>query len=295
MPKNVEVFSGDLLNAQDVQRFFDVQDDNVTVVHAAALISMKWQMDPDVRAINIGGTQNVVDACVKRGFRMIHISSVHAIGEEPRGNRIGEPDRFTPDTVIGCYAKTKAEGAALVLDAMKNRGLNAAIVMPSGIVGPGASMNNNLTQMMVSYLRGKLPAGIRGGYDFVDVRDVAGAIVSLCSQPDKQGCYILAGHYVSIRRFFDAIQKSAGKSVRPVKWMVPSWMAYLALPIFSLVYRFTKETPVFTRYGVYTLTTNADFCNDKAKRELGFRPRPFDETIADMVQWLTRSGALGKA
>ena len=295
LPEKVDLCYGDLLYKPDVKRFFDVAGDDVIVIHAAALISMKWKMDPDVRAINFGGTQNVVDACLARGFRLIHVSSVHAIKEEPHGHTIKEPICFAPGTVTGCYAKTKAEGAALVMDAMQNHGLDAAIVMPSGIVGPGASAHNNVTQMMIEYLRGTLPAGIRGGYDFVDVRDVAQTIVQLCFQKDKQGCYILAGHNVSIRHFFDAIQKSAGKKVRSIKWMVPSWMAYLALPVFSLVYKLKKETPVFTRYGVYTLTTNSDFCNEKAKLDLGFSPRPFEDTIADMVAWLYKSGVLKKA
>ena len=83
-----------------------------------------------------------------------------------------EVDHFSPESVEGAYAKTKAEASQAVLD-MVREGLNAVIVHPSGILGPYDRSGNHLVQMVTDYLEGRLPACVKGGYDFVDVRDVA--------------------------------------------------------------------------------------------------------------------------
>ena len=287
LPEGVQILSGDLLNQTDVERFFmEAAKRQATIIHCAAMISIAWKVEERVRRINVEGTRNVVEGCLKHHLRLIHVASVHAIPEKPKGQVMEEVSAFDPRLVVGGYAKTKAEAAALVVDAVFNRGLDAAMVFPSGIIGPGAFAGNSLTQMMREYLRGKLPAGMQGGYNFVDVRDCAQAIASLAMRPDEKGGYLLGGHYLTIRQFFNAIARHAGAGVKPVRLMVPSWLAYLSVPFFTLRYKLKGETPVYTRYAIYTLTRNAEFSNEKARKELGFSPRPMDDTVRDMVVWM---------
>lgn len=286
LPKEVRIFEGDLLNPQDMERFFDdAAREKATIIHCAAMVSIAWKVQEKVRRVNVEGTRQVIAGCLKHNLRLIHVASVHAIQEKPRGQSMEEVSAFNPDWVVGGYAKTKAEAAALVVDAVFNQGLNAAMVFPSGIFGPGAQAGNSLTQMLGEYLKNRLPAGIKGGYDFVDVRDCAQAIAHLATMPEKKGGYLLSGHYITIRQFFDAIHQHAGEGVRKVETMIPALIAYLAVPFFALRYRIKKETPVITRYAIYTLTRNADFSNEKARRELGFAPRAAEDTVRDMVNW----------
>ena len=104
--------------------------------------------------------------------KLIYVSSVHAIPEKEDGGIITETYDFDPGKVVGLYAQTKAKATRAVLAASK-KGLNAYVVHPSGIIGPGDYGNGHSTQLIIDYIKGRLVAYVNGGYDFVDVRDVA--------------------------------------------------------------------------------------------------------------------------
>ena len=98
---------------------------------------------------------------------------------------ITEVTDFNSDSVEGLYAKTKAEAARYVMDAVKNQNLNACIIHPSGIIGPNDFSKSNLTQLVKEVSTGKLFACVKGGYDFVDVRDVVDGIINACKKENK--------------------------------------------------------------------------------------------------------------
>ncbi|MFR7473634.1 MAG: NAD-dependent epimerase/dehydratase family protein [Christensenellales bacterium] len=83
------------------------------------------------------------------------------------------------------------------MDSVK-QGLDAVIVHPSGILGPFDYGHGHLTQMVENYLNGHLKACVRGGYDFVDVRDVADGIIAAAEKGKKGACYILSNHYMPV-------------------------------------------------------------------------------------------------
>lgn len=291
LPAEVKIIYGDITSKEDVNNFLSSCGEGSTVIHCAGLISLLWSIKPLVKKVNVEGTKNIVDACVKQNMRLIYISSVHSLPEKPKGQSIEETCCFSPKLVVGGYAKTKAEATAYVIDAVVNNGLNAGIIFPSGIIGPGALTNNSITHMMKLYMGGKLPAGVKGGYNFVDVRDVSSAIVSICNKRDKKGCYIIGGHYVSIEEFLSAIHRNTDRQLKKLNIMVPRWPIYLfVVPIYAVKYFITKETPIYTRYSIYSLGSNSNFISDKAKRELDFHPRPFDETIRDTIEWMEEKG-----
>lgn len=82
------------------------------IVHCAAVVTIDDIVRPEVRAVNVGGTANIIDAPRRLGARLVYVSSVHALTESPAGAVMREADSFDPDTVVGGYAKTKAEAAA---------------------------------------------------------------------------------------------------------------------------------------------------------------------------------------
>ena len=130
----------------------------------------------------------------------------------------------------GDYAKSKAAATELVYDAAAC-GLNASIVFPSGIIGPDDLQGGSFTSMARSFLAGKLPFAVRGGYDFVDVRDVANGILA-CSESGEPGKgYILSGHYVTIHRMLQIIGAAAKRRYRPI--CLPLGLARLAAPYYE--------------------------------------------------------------
>ena len=189
---------------------------------------------------------------------------------------------FSAASVVGGYAKTKAEATQSVLDASR-KGLQAVIVHPSGIIGPYDKGNNHLVQLVIEYMNGKLPVCVKGGYDFVDVRDVAAGCL-LAAEKGKQGqCYILSGHYLSIQDMLSCAGKYCNKKKLPA---IPVFLAEFAAPWIESFSRICGKRALYTRYSLHTLTSNSNFSSSKARTELGYFSRPADDTIRDMTGWI---------
>ena len=224
IPENVTVFCGDLTDKDTLRSFFAAGGDDFCVLHCAGFISIASKPDEALYAVNVQGTRNIVD--LSRDFgagRLIYVSSVHAIPEKSAPETITEPDRFAPDEILGDYGKSKAMATALVLEAAQS-GLNASVVLPSGILGPGDLARGNMTRMLLAFCRGRLPLGVKGGYDFVDVRDVAVGVLA-CAERGKAGeCYILSGHYTTIQDMFALTASQLGR--KAPKLCVPATLAF---------------------------------------------------------------------
>ena len=188
------------------------------------------------------------------------------------------------------YAKTKAETARYVLDMVKTKNLNACIVHPSGIIGPYDFGNSHLTHLIKVISRGKLFAVVEGGYDFVDVRDVVDGILKATSKENKGECYILSNRYVSIKELADLICEI--RNIKKIKIVLPIWVAKLIAPFCELYYNLKNETPLFTKYSLYTLSSNANFSASKAKKELGYKNTDIKDTIKDTINWLEENKQL---
>jgi dihydroflavonol-4-reductase len=172
----------------------------------------------------------------------------------------------------------------IVIEAVNHFGLDASLIFPSGICGPFDYARGIVTRLLVDCCHGKLPVGVQGGYDFVDVRDVAKGVVNCCSVGKKGEGYILSNQYISVAEILKQVHIQT--RVKEVKRMIPIWVASLSLPYFEMLYKLKNLTPVFTKYSLYTLTSNSAFSYDKAKRMLGYSVRPFVRTISDTLFWL---------
>ncbi len=167
-------FEGDVCDIDSLRPLFNgCAGKEVVFIHTAAVISIASRMPAGLYDVNVNGVKNILQICKQYGAkRLVHVSSVHAIPELPKGRVMTEPASFSSDLVVGGYAKTKAEAAQAVMDAAAE-GLDVVAVFPSGIVGPFDEGRNHLVQLVLEFMRGALPACVAGGYDFVDVRDVA--------------------------------------------------------------------------------------------------------------------------
>ena len=282
---NVEIVHGDVRDKDSLTSFFSHNPDTeLIVIHTAAIVSISSKVDKKVVDVNVNGTKKIVELCLcHKVKKLVHTSSVHAIPEKSHGETITEVSEFDPKSVHGLYAKTKAAASQIVLNAVK-QGLNASIVHPSGIIGPGDYGRTHLTQLVISYLNGTLTACVNGGYDFVDVRDVADGIIS-CVENGRAGeCYILSNQFYTIQEVLDDLHEITGK--RRLKSVLPLWFAKLTAPLAEVWYKMLRQPPLYTSYSLYTLESNGNFSHEKATQELGYHPRSMKDTLTDMAYWL---------
>lgn len=288
----VEVYRGDVTKRESMNGFFETQDGEAwTLIHTAAIVDINSEKNDRMREVNVNGTKNVIESAkaAKIG-KIVYVSSVHALPVLPHGRVMREIDVFDPEKVEGAYAKTKAEAAAYVVSEMKE-GLPACIVHPSGIIGPYPSRGNHLVQMIKNYVNGKLPGCIKGGYDFVDVRDCAEGIIAAAERGRFGQCYLLTGGYYTVLEMLRMLRKLvSGKRV--IVW--PRWMAKLFAPMLAKSALKKGKKPIYTAYSLSTLGVNARFSHDKATKELGYVPRELYDTLTDTVEWLYENGECQK-
>ncbi len=280
----VAYYRGNVADWRSLAPFFSgLEPYDVTVLHTAGIVSIGAAPPAAMYDVNVNGTRNVLDWCRRSGVRrLVYVSSVHALEEGDGLGVIREADRFSPERVTGAYAATKAEATQLVLDAAR-AGLDAVIVHPSGILGPYDDGRNHLTQLIQAYLAGRLPGGVTGGYDFVDVRDVALGCLAAARRGRAGECYILSNRYVPIRDLLEYLRTAVRGRRKPC---FPLGLAKLAAPAVEALARLRGRRPLFTRYALYTMAANGRFSHDKATMCLGYSPRDIRDTVRDTVRYL---------
>jgi dihydroflavonol-4-reductase len=290
LPPQVGVFAGDVADAVALQPFFAAEEDSELIaIHCDAIVTVSDHFSERVYEINVDGTRNVIEMCIERKARkLVYVSSIAAMPELPKGRRIVEVDRYEPCLVGGFYGKTEAEACRLVLDAVRERGLDASIICSGGIVGPGDYSYGPVASVIIDYINGNLPVGVAGTLNFADVRDLAAGVVACCERGRSGESYIMANESVPVRRIFRLI--SAASGAREIKVMLPIGVAEILAALAELASRLRGKPARLTRNLVHALARNNDFSSDKAKRELGYRQRPLAQTIADTVAWLMLEG-----
>lgn len=277
-------YKGDVTQVDTLEAIFsDTGSSDVIVIHAAGIVSISDEVTPMLYNVNVQGTRNVIAQCMRHNVkRLVYVSSVHAIPEPEDDTTIEETCRFSKDDVTGAYAMTKAEATQAVMEAAQN-GLDAVVVHPSSIVGPYDDGRNHVVQLVGMYLSGKLPAGVKGGFDFVDVRDVAKGCIAAANKGKSGNCYILSNRFFSVMEILECVRRIIGGRKKPC---LPMGLAKAFVPLFEWAAKLTHTRPLFTKYSLFTISGNAHFSHDKAANELGYHPRDMRKTIADTVAWL---------
>lgn len=294
VPHEAQVVFGDLLDRDSLEELFTVPEDcRVVVIHCASIVTLNPEPNPKVHAVNVDGTRNILDMCLRhRVHKLVYISSTGAIPELPHGRKIAEVDHFLPtDGLVGYYSVTKAQATQLVLDAVRDHPeLDASIVHPSGICGPNDFSYGPVAKFILEYANGGMKAGIAGTFNSVDVRDLAAGVIACCRKGRRGACYIMSNEQVTMEEMFQMINQAAGLRYHPS--VLSPKTARWAARLLSIGSHITGKPPVLTDFAVYNLTRNNDFDCSRARQELGFTCRPFRETIRDEVAWLMETGKI---
>ena len=291
LPKQARLCPGDVTCPESIDSYFRHEEgERLVVIHAAGIVSISSHYDPKVHQVNVRGTANVVNLCRKyHADKLVYVSSVHSVPELPKGQTMTEVKQFDYHKVVGLYAKTKAAATALVLRAAE-KGLDASVVHPSGIIGPFDPGHGHLTQLVIDYCKGSLTAGVKGGYDFVDVRDVADGVLSCCNVGKRGECYFLTNRCYTLKEVLDLCSSITGR--RPIRTYLPMWFARGTAGFSEIYYKLRRQPPLYTSYSLYTVSGNAAFSHRKADRELGYHPRPLKDTLRDSIGWLEMLGRI---
>jgi dihydroflavonol-4-reductase len=277
----IEKVQGNVLEPETLCAAFQGVD---VVYHLAAIIAILPGQEALMRQVNIEGTRNVIDAVLAAGVRrLVYTSSIHALQRPPQGVTIDETLHFDVSNPAGEYDRTKAEASLEVLKAAAERGLDAVILCPTGVIGPYDFRRSEMGEVIRDWMVRKVSILVEGFFNFVDVRDVASGHILAGEKGRRGAAYILGGERVSLEWMWQIVRKVAGIPARVIK--VPMPLAMIATLFTPLYYQLAQSTPRFTSYALETVQSNSLISHARAARELGYQPRALAETLADTVRW----------
>jgi dihydroflavonol-4-reductase len=285
----VEAVPGDVLDPESLCAAFAGAD---TVYHLAGVISITGDSRGRVRAVNVGGAENAARAALQCGARrLVHCSSVHAFDLRDAPVPLDETAPRAPDDPrrYAAYDRSKAEGERRVR-ALIAQGLDAVITHPTAVIGPFDFAPSHMGRVLLALYRRRLPALVQGGFDFVDVRDVA---AGLAAAAERGGCgesYLLSGHYCSMVDLAALAAAVTGR--RPPRLTLPVGVARLGTGVMSLAARRSGAEPLYTAESLGTLRRGRPVDHAKALRDLGYRPRPTAESVGDAYRWFAERGVI---
>ncbi|MFC1986406.1 NAD-dependent epimerase/dehydratase family protein, partial [Chloroflexota bacterium] len=287
---NTEIVRGDVTDLKSLESVFVGVD---IVFHLAGIVTIMPSMKNMLERVNVEGVRNVAEACRASGVRrLVYTSSVHAIAEPPHGTVIDEALPFNPDRVLGDYARSKARATLLLLEEVCKGGLDAVICCPTGVIGPWDYGISNVGQLILDFASGHLKSYVRGAYDFVDVRDVANGLILAAEKGQSVRHYIFSGAQVQVPELMKELEHNIG--YRAPTYEIPYAVARAAGVLASVYYRLIRRRPVFTAYSIDVLRSNSQVSSARAREEIGFTSRPWQESIRDHVEWFRAEGMLPK-
>jgi dihydroflavonol-4-reductase len=270
-----------IADVRDHDRMVEVFGGVDVVFHLAARITLASE-DREAWDVNVRGPATVADAALEAGVpRLVHCSSVHAFDLGLARPRLNELSARSTGADRPIYDRSKFAGETEVR-AVIDRGLDATIVNPTGIIGPIDLGPSRMNKVIDAAARGRLPVVVHGGFDWVDVRDVVLGLVAAVDGGRTGENYLLGGHRASalhLGRLAAALNGHLGPVVA-----LPGRLAAWVAPAGERVSRWF-DSDVITPASIGTLLDDPIVECDKARTELGYAPRPIEDTVRDTVRW----------
>lgn len=283
----VEVVKGNLLDPKSLDLFCQNLD---VVIHLAAKISIGHNSYDSIAQVNIDGTKNIVHAAKKAKVkRFIHFSTIDAFIHTPLDQPLDESSPLAFNSEIS-YEKTKSIAEDWVRNQQADN-FDVIIFCPTAIVGPFDFKPSLMGDLLIRLYTNKLPGLVPGGYDFVDVRDICDAACNAIYQGRGGEKYIVSGTWKSVADFAKLVGSVADKKVTST--VFPLWAARLGLPFIQIYSKLTNQQPLYTSESLSILQEgNKNISNEKARKELGYSPRPLAETLKDTIDWLKENNSI---
>jgi dihydroflavonol-4-reductase len=287
---DLEFVDGDMRDAQSVRRAVA----GIRYVFHVAADYRLWARDPsEIFAANVEGTRVVMQEASSAGVeRVVYTSSVATLGLRDDGSPADETVPLATEEGIGAYKRSKIAAERLVEEMVAKDSLPAVIVNPSTPIGPRDVKPTPTGRIIVETARGRVPGFLDTGLNLVHVDDVAEGHLAALKRGVIGERYILGGENVLLADMLAEIAAMVGR--RPPRWRVPRAVAIPMAYAAEATAHITGRAPFTTLDGIRMAEHRMFFTAAKAERDLGFRPRPYREALADAISWFGAAGYLDR-
>jgi dihydroflavonol-4-reductase len=283
----VEIVTGDLTDRASLDRALLGCS---ALFHVAAVYRL-WEPQPqEIYEANVNGTRNLMIAAANAGVkRIVYTSSVATLGLTRDGSPADEDTPVSLVDMIGHYKRSKFLAEAEVKKLVEEQGLPVVIVNPSTPVGPRDIKPTPTGRIIVDALSGRMPAYVDTGLNLVHVDDVAVGHLLAFERGTIGERYVLGARNMTLKEILTELAAITGRQAPRIR--LPH---DLVLPIAYVSEAWARLThgnePRVTLVGVRLAKKKMFFSSEKAKRILGYHPRPIEEALRDAVDWFRRNG-----
>jgi dihydroflavonol-4-reductase len=249
------------------------------VYHCAAMISFRKADKKKMLRVNIEGTAHLVNICLENNIRkLLHTSSISAIGQTKNGGLNQESDHWLYNNQQSNYAISKYESEMEVFRGIAE-GLNAVIVNPSIIIGKNAGAEGS--GKLINTVKKGLKFYTDGSCSIVDVEDVASTMIRLMESDIMQERFIINSENLSYLDLFTTIARAYGLPAPNIK--LSPWMLRTGHIASSFSRLITGREPVITSEIINSAFKNQKYSNDKIVKALKFKFKPVSQTITEIA------------
>lgn len=275
IPCNIEFIYGDVLDYDILE---DAMKDADEVYHCAAVVSFDPNDKSSLMCVNVEGTKNMVNAALHCGVKKFcHVSSIAALGRSMEGEPINEDSPWSQSKNNSVYSISKHEAEMEVWRGIAE-GLNATIVNPSLILGAGR-WNSSSCELFNVIAKG-FPFYTTGVNGFVDVKDVARAMIMLMENNKFGQRYCLNGALISYQYLFNLMAQNFKVKAPYIK--VGKGLSEVAWRVFWIIGKLQGKKPLITKETARTATRKYSYSSAKIINELNFQFTPIEESIKEI-------------
>jgi dihydroflavonol-4-reductase len=275
---DIEWVDADMLDIAALEDAFAGVD---KVYHCAAFVSLKQAHKKQMINANINGTANVVNLCLDNNARLVHVSSIAAVGHAKPGEFTTENHQLDVNLEDDGYAISKLESEMEVWRGIAE-GLSAVIVNPSLIIGPDAGIKGS--GQLFETVRKGLTFYTEGVAGFVDVQDVAKCMIALMESEISAERYIISAENRNYKELTTEIAGCFG--VAPPTVYAKPWMMETGWRLARFASIFTGKPPFLDKIAAQAASHVRNFDNSKIKQAIGFEFRPVSETVSEICERL---------
>lgn len=279
--KNLKLAYGDVTDVASLKVAFQNQQ---IIFHLAGIVSYKPAEKVLLHKVNVEGTRNVVDVCCEYKIKLLHVSSVVAVGAAFEPKVLTEDFNYNIAHLQMAYFDTKKEAEDIVVTAARSGRIEAVCVNPSTVYGFGDARKGS-RKNQVKVARQKLAFYTSGGVNVVAVEDVIKGILLAAKKGRNGERYLLTGENMTIKQLFEKI--AAAASVKPPALYMPNWLLYALGFVGDRI-----QSIGLSSVNAQTAIMYHWFDSTKAQKELGFKPTSADAAIEKSVRWMRDHGYL---
>lgn len=284
--KDIEIVEGDLTAPESYKESLRGCQ---ALFHVAADYRI-WAPDPDaMNRINVDGTRALMEAALAAKVeRIVYTSSVATLGHLPDGLPADENTPSKLEDMIGVYKRSKFLAEEVVRKMIPQRGLPCVIVNPSTPIGPRDVKPTPTGRIITEAVSGRMPAYVDTGLNIAHVDDVAMGHWLAFERGKAGHRYILGGENLGLGEILKIIAGLVGRPAPKIK--IPHRVLFPLARVVEKVALLTNKEPFITLDALRMAQHKMFFTSAKAERDLGYRPRPAQEAIADAIKWFRENG-----